>query len=88
MSLGLTFTVNFRLTKYYLWFGWSSELYPGEFTVYKYFSQTKWWEGALLENATNIRLKLHGSYVLITPIIVKNLSENDIENVNFYLINY
>uniref|UniRef100_A0A1I8C170 Galectin domain-containing protein n=1 Tax=Meloidogyne hapla TaxID=6305 RepID=A0A1I8C170_MELHA len=77
---GATFIFSFRITKYYIWMGFISDIWGPKFRVYKMW-QEKWWEGNSFKGSKNISLRLDGDYLLVTPLIVRKLDRNDIKSL-------
>ncbi|KAF7629244.1 Galectin domain-containing protein [Meloidogyne graminicola] len=82
MSLGGTFLFSFRLTKYYIWMGFNSEIWDNTFRAYKYWTNN-WWEGKLFKGQTNKNeLKIDGDSITATPIIVKQMNKKDVQKLS------
>ncbi|KAF7633064.1 Galectin domain-containing protein [Meloidogyne graminicola] len=80
LSIGATLVLTFRLSQYYIWLGYSSDMFGNEFIVSKFFTE-KWWEGNLFGNS-NIELIGDGDFNIVTPVIGKKLNEKEIEKLS------
>jgi len=80
LEKGVTLFASFRLTKYYVWSGFSSNLWGSEFVVTKYWAK-QWWNGGLFKAKENNVLELSGDFVTVTPVISRTLNDEDKKNV-------
>lgn len=81
LEKGVTLFASFRLTKYYVWSGFSSNLWGSEFVVTKYWHDTKWWDGQLFKGNGSNTLKIFGDFVTVTPVFIRTLNYDDIKYV-------
>uniref|UniRef100_A0A915NK23 Galectin n=1 Tax=Meloidogyne floridensis TaxID=298350 RepID=A0A915NK23_9BILA len=79
LEKGVTLFASFRLTKYYVWSGFSSNLWGSEFVVTKYWHDTKWWDGQLFKGNGSNTLKIFGDFVTVTPVFIRTLNYDDIK---------
>uniref|UniRef100_A0A915P7J1 PDZ domain-containing protein n=1 Tax=Meloidogyne floridensis TaxID=298350 RepID=A0A915P7J1_9BILA len=80
LEKGVTLFASFRLTKYYVWSGFSSNLWGSEFVVNKYWHDTKWWDGQLFKGNGSNTLEIFGDFVTVTPVFIRTLNYDDIKN--------
>ncbi|CAK5077906.1 unnamed protein product [Meloidogyne enterolobii] len=82
LEKGVTLFASFRLTKYYVWSGFSSNLWGTEFVVTKYWPETKWWDGQLFKGKGSNTLQIFGDFVTVTPVFIRTLNYDDIKNLS------
>uniref|UniRef100_A0A1I8C144 Galectin domain-containing protein n=1 Tax=Meloidogyne hapla TaxID=6305 RepID=A0A1I8C144_MELHA len=79
LTIGATMVLTIRVTKYYVWIGFSSDVWGPEFYVYRFW-QEKWWEGKLFKGSNN-KLKISGDFLTVTPVIIRKLNNDDKHNL-------
>uniref|UniRef100_A0A1I8BZ86 Galectin domain-containing protein n=1 Tax=Meloidogyne hapla TaxID=6305 RepID=A0A1I8BZ86_MELHA len=75
LTIGATLVLTIRITKYYVWIGFSCDVWGPEFYVYKFWSKN-WWEGKLFSGNKNT-LKISGDFLTITPVFIRKINDDD-----------